>query len=498
MAMQVLVDREGRRSSARVPSVDDWPGEVDIGGGDEYSVERHGRLVSASRPLAGLPVERFLQAAQGQERFFWRDGKRGIAFAGMGVAAHLMGYGRSRFSAIQRQASELFTHSELETGPLQAPPSALALPRLFGGFSFREAFIPDVVWTGFNPAPFILPNYQLVTQGGQSWLTINALLPHEETAAANLPLLHEALDIRIELLQEGEKNAGTERAAVGNAEHSRVKIDYPLPYSEWAQMIEKAKGSFASTPLQKVVLSRIAQLRAPQPIGILPALSHLCARYPGCFSFLFEPQPGHAFLGATPELLVQVQGARLETMALAGSIQRGATAAEDAKLAQELLTSAKDRHEHQLVVSALRQRLQPLTSQLTIADGPTVLTLSNIQHLFTPVTGTLKRQSGALPLVEALHPTPALGGSPRDLALAFIHAHEPTLRGWYAAPVGWIDSSLEGAFAVAIRSAVVQKERAWAYAGAGIIGDSVPQKEWEETDWKFQPIIDSVVGSQPL
>ena len=185
-------------------------------------------------------------------------------------------------------------------------------------------------------------------------------------------------------------------------------------------------------------------------------------------------------------------------MALAGSVQRGATAAEDAELTAALLASPKDRHEHRLVVDALRRRLQPLTSQLTIANEPTVLTLSNIHHLYTPVKARLRRQNGVLPLVNALHPTPAMGGTPRELALAFIQAHEPTLRGWYAAPVGWIDCSLDGAFAVAIRSAIVQKERAWAYAGAGIVPDSVAQKEWDETGWKFQPIISSVVGRRGL
>ncbi len=507
MAIQLLSEGSARQLAPGVPTLRPV---------DEYYLGRHGRLVSASRPLSDMPAERFLQAAEGQERFFWRDGQRGIAFAGMGVAACLIGYGQSRFSAIRRQASELFAQANL---PVGQPP--LARPRLFGGFAFRPEFTPDVVWTGFHPAHFILPHYQLVIlnaqharaggtkagetparTGEQSWLTINALLPPEEEPAANLHMLQEALNTRIELLRQvgverREKGAAPSARGAGDEKTPRVEVDYPLPYREWAQMVRTAQQAFATTPLQKVVLSRIAQLRATRPLRILPALTDLCARYPDCFSFLFEPQPGHAFLGATPELLVRVQEQQLETMALAGSIQRGSTAQEDAYLASALLASAKDRHEHRLVVDALRRRLQPLTSQLHIPDEPTVLTLSNIQHLYTPVSGALKRQDGVLPQVEALHPTPALGGSPRDLALAFIQAHEPTLRGWYAAPVGWIDSSLEGAFAGAIRSAVVQKQRAWAYAGAGIVAGSIPQKEWEETEWKFQPIMQALHPVHP-
>ena len=183
-------------------------------------------------------------------------------------------------------------------------------------------------------------------------------------------------------------------------------------------------------------------------------------------------------------------------MALAGSIQRGASAAEDAALAAALMSSAKDRHEHRLVVDALRSCLHPLADRLYVADDPTVLSLRNIQHLHTPVKARLRRPEGVLPLVKALHPTPAMGGTPRDLALDFIQSHEPTLRGWYAAPVGWIEGNMDGAFAVAIRSAVVQKERAWAYAGAGITPGSLPRAEWNETEWKFQPIVTSLVENR--
>ena len=525
---------------------------------DEYSVERHGRLVSASRPVADLPFERFLQAASGQERFFWRDGRQGITFAGSGVAAHLIGYGHGRFAAIQRQASEIFKNaivrlpsanlreetrrqrsnskvivlSQRNASPpvlpavirdlsrpfadhpgFADPPPELALPRLFGGFAFREDFVPDMTWTGFHPGHFILPHYQFVEQDGLGWLTINALSPPEDDATATIPPLEEALDAMIrELARSSANNCSRDDVPrspqVPLSENSRpfadhnLEIDYPLRFDEWAKLIENALLSFDATPLKKVVLSRIAQLRAPKPLIIRRMLTHLCADYPDCFSFLFEPQPGHAFLGATPELLVRVRGVELETMALAGSmaadrplraqaevIRASSRHLADRPLAAALLASAKDRHEHALVVKALRAILQPLCRQLNVPAEPAVLALSNIQHLYTPVKARLNSPEGVLPLVEALHPTPAMGGTPRELGMAFIRGNEPTLRGWYAAPVGWIDCNMEGAFAVAIRSAVVQKERAWAYAGAGIVPGSVPQAEWEETNWKFQPII---------
>ena len=136
----------------------------------------------------------------------------------------------------------------------------------------------------------------------------------------------------------------------------------------------------------------------------------------------------------------------------------------------------------------MRGRLTGLGAELEIPDAPVVYTLSNIQHLYTPIQGKLAAAIGVLPLVETLHPTPALGGAPREQALAFISQAESVPRGWYAAPVGWIDHNLDGAFGVAIRSAVAQRQRVWLYAGAGIVADSEPEKEWAETGWKFRPI----------
>ena len=490
----------GSSSAPEKPDADAWLAPEAAEGDDEYSVERHGRLVSVSRQISGVPAVQFLHAAEGLERFFWRDGRHDIAFAGMGVAAHMIGYGAGRIPAIQRQASRLFSHAEAKSLSGAVGASTLAQPRLFGGFAFRENFVPDVTWTGFHPAHFILPHFQLVTQGDQGWLTINALLPAEEEASANLPLLNEALEIRVESLYRLNEHleGGLAGSSFSGASEqcTDAEIDYPLSFAEWTQMIETARRTFSATPMRKVVLSRIAQIRAQRPFDILQALTRLCSLYPACYTFLFEPQPGNGFLGSTPELLVQVRGKEIETMALAGSIQRGASAGEDAALAAALLSSAKDRHEHRLVVDALRSCLHPLADRLCVADEPTVLSLRNIQHLHTPVRARLRRPEGVLPLVKALHPTPAMGGTPRDLALDFIQSHEPTLRGWYAAPVGWIEGNMDGAFAVAIRSAVVQKERAWAYAGAGITPGSLPRAEWNETEWKFQPIVTSLAENR--
>ncbi|MCA9896281.1 MAG: isochorismate synthase, partial [Anaerolineae bacterium] len=265
-------------------------------------------------------------------------------------------------------------------------------------------------------------------------------------------------------------------------------LSYPMSYDAWEMMIDDAVGRIRAGELKKVVLSRVAEARYRDPVQIEAALAYLADAYADCYRFMFEPRRQRAFYGATPELLAKVKGEQVRSMALAGSMKRGDTPESDAELGQALLDSQKDRHEHQLVADRLRDRLKPLTSELTISETG-LLKLSNIQHLYTPVSGTLKQPRGILPLVEALHPTPALGGEPRDIALPLISKLEPVPRGWYAAPVGWIDHRLDGQFSVAIRSAVAQKNRVWMYAGAGIVADSEPPKEWDETALKFTPML---------
>lgn len=455
----------------------------------EYQPALQGRLVSYSEPVSGIDPLHFLRLGEGRARFYWRDGRSGMTLAGMGIAADLMGWGETRFAGIERQARELFAHAALFNAS-----EPLARPRLFGGFAFREDFVPDQTWFGFNPAHFVLPHYQLVCHGKAAWLTINTLLPLDEDPVENQGQLQEALHAWKQAPDLGPHAPILLPSMPNNTRQAEqdVQLNYPMRYAAWSQLIEEALAAFRQGELKKVVLARICEARLPQMVDIDGALAFLSARYADCFCFLFEPRPHHAFFGATPELLVATQGRQVTSMALAGSIQRGATPTQDEVLAQTLLDSAKDRHEHALVVEALRQRLAPWVCELTLPDAPTIYRLRNIQHLYTPVEGVLRKATGVLPLVQTLHPTPALGGSPRAQALRFIQEREPVLRGWYAAPIGWIDSQMDGAFGVAIRSAVAQKQRVWMYAGAGIVADSDPQKEWEETDWKFRPIQEAL------
>jgi menaquinone-specific isochorismate synthase len=442
--------------------------------------QHYGRLVSDSLPCPGVTLHQFLQQAQGQPRYYWESSRDVVAFAGSGTAIELVVWGEKRFETIHDRAKELFADAVNFN-----PAEPLAAPRLFGGFAFREDFVPDNTWWNFTPAHFVLPHYQLLSVHGETWLTINANLPFDEKPSSIKAELRKALQTKIAELQ-----AGTAWKAPASRPQP-VHVDYPMSFDTWREKILNATGRMKRGELNKLVLSRVAEVRFDRRVDVLGALGYLAGAYPETYRFLFEPRPFHAFYGATPELLVEVRGSEVETMALAGSIQRGANSEADDANAQALLASEKDRYEQQLVVDEIRRRLLPLTSDLHIGDTG-IMRLSNIQHIHTPFCGRLKGRPGVVSLVQALHPTPALGGDPRELAMTLIREMEPVPRGWYAAPVGWIDQNMDGQFAVAIRSAVAQDARVWMYAGAGIVAASDPQKEWDETALKFRPMLDAL------
>ena len=439
--------------------------------------EQYGRLISYALPCPNITPRQFLAHSRGLPRFYWESGHEAIALAGCGVAVELVAY-QDRFNHIESQARELFSNAVFATGEGIAPP--FAKPHLFGGFSFRDDFIPDEAWADFLPAQFILPHYQLLKMGDDCWLTINTHISADETPRQLMSELDTALRKKLDELAKPIP-------PLPDAPKT-TDIRYPMPYEIWEDRLNSAIGKMKAGLLKKVVLSRVCEAKFAHPIDVDLALDFLAKQYPETIRFLFEPRPHHAFYGATPELLAHVDGTSLRTMALAGSIKRGKTADETAQLADELLNSTKDRYEHQLVVDKIRERLIPFTHHLEIGETD-VLTLSNIQHLHTPISGELRQTCGILPIIETLHPTPALGGDPQDIAMTLIADLEPVPRGWFASPIGWIDGVLNGQFAVGIRSGVTQHDRAWLYAGAGIVSESDPRKEWDEINLKFRPMM---------
>mgnify|MGYP005836549613 CR=1 FL=1 len=431
------------------------------------------RLVSVTIPAPGASLPAMLAHGAGQARLYWDHAHESIGFAGVGAVVDLSAWGADRFAAIHQQARTLFADAIIDT------PHPLAAPRLFGGFAFRDDFVPDNTWVDFAPAQMLLPHYQLTRVGSDHYLTLNAQIPAGEDAAPLVDELRRMLADRAQALRAASMRPVTA---------TPVQVNYPMTRQHWESIITRATQRIRSGDLNKVVLARVAEIRFDERIALEPTMAYLEKNYPSTYRFVFEPRPRVAFFGATPETLVKVAGETLTTMALAGSIRRGATDDENNALVRQLLGDRKERYEHQIVIDRIAQRLAPLAADVEI-DETGVLALPNIQHLYTPIQAVLRQPDGVLPVLEQLHPTPALGGDPADIALQVIAESEPVPRGWYGAPVGWMDHQLDGHFAVAIRSGVAQDRRVWVYAGCGVVADSQPDKEWNETALKFRAIL---------
>jgi len=261
----------------------------------------------------------------------------------------------------------------------------------------------------------------------------------------------------------------------------------------WAAAVGSASARLRAGDAEKVVLAREVLARGDGVVSAAMVARSLRAAYPSCFTYLITGSDGTAFVGASPELLVRRSGERAFAQPMAGSVARGATDAEDEQLARQLEDSAKDAVEHRIVSEFVVEALRPFARSVSGRPAE-VVRFTNIQHLATSVTAELAPPAaGALELAAALHPTPAVGGWPREAADALIDELEGMERGWYAGAVGWIDGRGDGEFAVALRCGLLWEDGARLYAGVGVMPDSDPARELEETELKFKALLTALV-----
>jgi isochorismate synthase len=261
------------------------------------------------------------------------------------------------------------------------------------------------------------------------------------------------------------------------------------PFEVWRDLIDRIHGAIASGDFDKLVAARRASVHADRPFDVVQILRRLAATYAGCTRFLVQVDDA-AFVGATPERLFRLQGRQLVTHALAGSKFHGEPEGPPRDVAEaELLASTKDRWEHDVVVQRICTALGELDAHVTVPEEPSVISVRNLLHLNTPVEAVVPSSVHAPALIDALHPTPAVGGLPKWPAVDWIVAHEPGDRGWYTGTLGWIDADGAAEMAVAIRCGVVRGTTASLYAGAGVVADSTAEGEYEETRLKQHPML---------
>jgi isochorismate synthase len=358
-------------------------------------------------------------------------------------------------------------------------------PTLLGGLGFTgRTPAPEDPWGPFGPASLVLPTFCVSRDGAATTLTVALAADRQDDP-----------DPREVEAAWGSlaRDAGTREPGSPGPSPLRIVEERP-DQAAWERTVGLFAGAVGRGRIDKVVLARRVMFRAASDLDVVAALRHLARTAPESTTFAFV-RGGTTFLGATPERLVRTSGRSFETVAIAGSAARGRDAAEDARLAAGLLASEKEREEHAVVVDMLRTSLAPIVDELHVADTPAVLPLPHLQHLKTPITGTTRDEAGLLALAGRLHPTPAVGGTPRDVALGLIEEHEAFDRGWYAGPIGWLGADGDGEMMVALRCGLVSGPEATLFAGCGIVADSDPAQEWEESRLKLRTMIAALGGA---
>jgi isochorismate synthase len=435
-------------------------------------------LASATAPIdpsSDPSALAFGSRRAGDRWFCWEQPDRDFALAGIGSAMELISRGEDRFIDVARRGAEAF-HDRVAAEPAELP--AGAGPVWVGGFAFDPQGGSEPQWSSLPPALMTMPEVAMLRSGGQAFLTVALIVePGADPDRLLEPIGGRLGALRAEPLTPPDPHP---------SEATRIAGRHPP--ERYEELVSSAVERISSGDLEKVVLARELTVEAPsahEPSGLYGAMREL---FPSCFCFCVGT-PEAVFLGASPELLVRRSGAVAATVALAGTTTRSVDQAVDDHLGEAMMRSPKVRSEHAIVVRRIQRRLRPQAVWVHAEEEPSVVRVGNLQHLATPIRSQLTEARAAIELAGLLHPTPAVGGEPRAEALELIRELEGIDRGWYAAPIGWMDAADDGEFCVGLRSALLRDRIAHLYAGNGIVAGSDPAAELAETELKFAVLL---------
>ncbi len=419
-----------------------------------------------------------------QAYFAWHDGRSDHRFVALGPSIMSVDSGPdNRFAHTAEFCSQLLEQTmDVGLGPDDEVPDDV--PLLTGGFSFA-GHAPKGPWKGWSSAHLMVPEALLFRRKHHSGLVLNISIDPKGSVAADA---HKVRARLMSLMLQPDP----------------VSLSSAAPYNRladessahWCERVFATTGAISCGSFEKVVLARSVRFTAPeqQRFDVLSTLFALVQRHPDAKVFAIGPGSSEgtdtlgSFVGASPEILVEVSGRRVRTVSLAGTAPRGNTASDDEAIGHRLRSNEKDTTEQRLVTENIVARLSPVCGELDVPGAPKLARLSGLQHLETQINGRLLRPGGILELVERLHPTPAVGGLPYVQSAAWLVREEDMERGWYAAPIGWMTAAGDGTFAVGIRSGLVKDNVAHAFVGAGIVSGSDPRAEWDETELKLRAL----------
>ena len=442
-----------------------------------------GVVVSVTVALPGGidPLAHVESARQGDERWsgFGQPARGDFALATLGAAAVVSADGPDRFASLAADCGHVLEAAlvdDLFDDP-DAPSGAGII--WIGGFSFLDEAPGADVWRESPAAELVLPSASIVRRGSAR-LTLSIEMTPDSDVAAEMAGV-ESLVERLRL----DDDLGPRSFASGPGAASVSSVSSP---EHFERAVQEASKQIRDGAYEKIVLAREVNLRRDNPIDPFNAVRGLQESFPECTTFAIG-RAESCFLGASPELLIRREGRRASTMALAGSMRRGADPETDAHLGAQLMMSDKNRQEHAIVVERIERTLGRYSAWISAGESPELVKFKNIQHLATPIRAQLTEPRPAIELAGFLHPTPAVGGEPWGEVRDRIKALEGFDRGWYTGGVGWTDLFEDGEFHVALRSALIEGPQARLFAGCGIVGDSDPAAELAETETKLQALL---------
>ncbi len=428
-----------------------------------------GRLVRLSVIVSDTEPLSWLAAQEDPVRVYWRGREGDLESAGIGFADVFGDNGTSDTRTVLWRLRSMLTSADRGV-------------RYYGGMRFDESAPIDPTWSPFGRYRFYLPRFEVQSEAGLTRLVCNLSFPEDFARVKSI------LD----------RLAAMSFVTPPSSAWPDVRSRTDLPARpDWDALVRDALAEIDSARLDKIVLARRARFEFDRKPDVLALLGALRRKMPAGFHFLIQPDGDRAFLGASPEQLYGRSDRLIRSEAVAGPRGRGASGEVDRELALELMTSDKDRREHEFVRRSIIDRIGPLSASYTVDTSPTVMKLAHGQHLLARFRGTLRGDVTDADVLPALHPTPAVGGVPTNAAVRAIRKLEPFDRGWYCGPVGWIGG--DGAeFAVAIRSGLVHENQIDVYSGAGLVAGSEADSEWAEIEQKIAGYTSLFFATEPV
>lgn len=440
--------------------------------------QQHYQIVSIATEIKQIDPLMFLQAEwqPNHKLFYLEDSLAGSAIGGIGETVALHFSGSERFQVTKLFAKEVLDNTQI-IGDTELTFSG---PHFFCAFTFfNESISP------FPGVSIFLPTYQIARKGGKMSLVVNVKIDIDTDL---LELIHRIQATYQKICLFDDKLVTTE-----NVSKKQLQIDDRGGFVAYEKLFRNVLQCIKEGDCQKIVLARAIDVVVDKFLHPLDTLNLLRKNFSNCFPSAYNDGSGHSFISITPERLLKIENNILKTEAVAGTIKRGNEPKENTQLAQQLLKDPKSRQEHRFVVEYILEVLQSMGCRAQYDLEPQLKQLSNMQHLYLPIEATVNENLHPLDIVEKLHPTPAVGiVSNTEAAMHVLKGMEDFDRSLYAGLLGWLNYTGDADFVVGIRSASMHENKARLYAGGGIIEGSEVHAEYNETNLKFQAILNNL------